>query len=125
MFDKTVLIVEDSNTVRREVKLIFDKIGVELVEAANEIGMFNMIEQYGKKVDLVIMDLTLKYENGMDLIEKIRYSEKYGEIPVLILTEHAGKENVLRAKKLGVADFLRKPIQREELVNRVKSILSL
>jgi len=60
--------------------------------------MLNSMEEYGKCVDLVIMDLTLKYENGFDLIKKLRSSEKYGEIPVLVLTEHADANSVLTAK---------------------------
>lgn len=122
---KKVMIVEDSNTVRYEVKLLLEKLDITVVEAANELGMFNMMEEYGKCVDLIIMDLTLKYENGFDLIEKLRNIEKHKSIPVLILTEHADPKNVIRAKELEVVGYLRKPIQKEELINRVKSVLSI
>lgn len=122
--DRKVMIVEDSNTVRLEVKLLLKKIGVTLVEAANEIGMFNTMEEYGKCVDLILMDLTLKYENGFDLIKKIKSNEKYREIPIIVLTEHADVRNVLRAKELGVDGYLIKPIQKEELISRVTHYLS-
>lgn len=124
-FEKRVMIVEDSYTVRYEVKLIIEQLGLTLIEAANELGMFNMMEEYGKCVDLIIMDLTLKYENGFDLIEKLRNIEKYRDIPVVILTEHAEVKNVLRARELGVAGYLKKPIQKDELVSRVKSVLEI
>jgi two-component system, chemotaxis family, chemotaxis protein CheY len=122
--EKKVMIVEDSHTVRYEVKIILDKIGVTLVEVANGMGMFNVIEEYGKSVDLIIMDLTLKKENGFDLIRQLREMDKYKEIPVLILSEHANKDNVLLAKELGVLGYLRKPIQKDELIDRVKSIIN-
>lgn len=121
---KKVLIVEDSITVRYEVKLLLEKINVTLIEAANGIGMFNVIEEYGKLVDLVIMDLTLKTENGFDLIKKLKASERYKDIPVLVLTEHADKDNVLTAKKLGVQGYTKKPISKDELINRVTKILN-
>ncbi|MCX8132053.1 MAG: response regulator [Clostridia bacterium] len=121
---KRVMIVEDSNTVRYEVKLILEQIGVTLVETANEMGMFNMMEEYGKCVDLIIMDLTLKHENGFDLIEKLKENEKYRDIPILVLTEHADKNNVLKAKELAVAGYLRKPIRKDELIERVKAVLA-
>lgn len=124
-FGKKIMIVEDSHTVRYEVRLILDKLGVTLVEVANGLGMFNVVEEYGKQVDLIIMDLTLKRENGFDLIEQLREIEKYKEIPVLILTEHANKENVIKAKHLGVNGYLRKPIQKDELIERVSTILNL
>lgn len=120
---KSVLIVEDSITVRYEVKLILRKVDITLIEAANSIGMMNVIEQYGKVVDLVIMDLTLKNENGLDLIQMLKSSEKYADIPVLVLTEHADKGNVMAAKELGVAGYLRKPIKKDELLERVNKIL--
>lgn len=121
---KKVLIVEDSITVRYEVKLLLEKINVTLTEAANGIGMFNVIEEYGKLVDLIIMDLTLKTENGFDLIKKLKSSERYKDIPVLVLTEHADKDNVLTAKKLGVQGYTKKPISKDELINRVTKILN-
>lgn len=120
---KKVMIVEDSHTVRYEVKLILEKIGISLVEVANGLGMFNVIEEYGKHVDLVIMDLTLKRENGFDLIRRLKMSEKYQNIPVLVLTEHADKANVIQAKELGVSGYLRKPIKKDELVERVTKLL--
>lgn len=120
---KRVMIVEDSYTVRYEVKLILEKEGMTLVEAANELGMYNMMEEYGKCVDLIIMDLFLKNENGLDLIEKLKSSESYGKIPVLILTEHAARDTVLKARELGVEGYLRKPIQREDLLERVRKAL--
>jgi two-component system chemotaxis response regulator CheY len=124
-FGKRIMIVEDSHTVRYEVKLILEKLGFTLVEVANGLGMLNVIEEYGKPVDLIIMDLTLKRENGFDLIKQIKGIEKYSQIPVLILTEHANVENVMKAKQLGVDGYLRKPIQKDELVERVSKILLL
>ena len=121
---KKILIVEDSPTVRYEVRLIVQKMGITLVEAANEIGLFTMIEEYGKCVDMVIMDLTLKYENGFDLIQKLKSSQRYANLPILVLTEHADVNNVLKARELGVSGYLRKPIQKDELIGRVTGILS-
>ncbi len=123
--EKRVMIVEDSNTVRYEVKLLLKKIGVVLIEVANSIGMYNAIEEYGKIVDLIIMDLSLKNENGFDLINGLKTSESYNKIPVLILTEHADRDNVLTAKDIGVEGYLRKPINGTELLERVSKILGI
>ncbi|MCX7922673.1 MAG: response regulator [Clostridia bacterium] len=120
---KKIMIVDDSDTVRFQVKMILDNLGVRLMEAANEIGMLNGIEEYGSCVDLVIMDLTLKNENGFDLIKKLKDNQKYKDIPVLILTEHVEPGNVLQAKGLGVSGYLRKPVQKDDLLSRVKVIL--
>jgi len=119
-----VMIVEDSHTVRYEVKMILSKKGIIIIEAANELGMFNLMEEYGKRVDLIIMDLVLKNENGFDLISKLKAREKYKDIPVLILTEQADKDSVLKARELQVAGYLKKPIKKDELLERVCTVLN-
>jgi CheY-like chemotaxis protein len=126
MFAKRkVLIVEDSPTVKYEVSLLLKQIGVDLVEAGSEIGLMNAVAEFGRIVDLIIMDLSLKFENGFDLIEKLKSNSSYKDIPIIVLTEHADAENVLKAKELGVKSYLRKPIQKDEIVTRVSSLLKL
>ncbi|MGY0372914.1 response regulator [Clostridium sp. JNZ J1-5] len=121
---KRVMIVEDSKTIIHQVKLIVEQNGVNLVEAGSEWGMFKKIEEYGKFVDLIIMDLILKFENGLDLIEKLKTDDKYKDIPILILTEQADAENVLRAKELGIKYYLRKPIEKDKLLERMTMIFN-
>lgn len=120
---KRVMIVDDSHTVRYEVRLILEKLEITMVEVANSIGMLNLIEEYGKCVDLIIMDVTLKYENGLELIEKLKTIDKYKAIPIVVLTQHSAIDYVLKAKELGVNGYLKKPIQKDDLVMRVSSIL--
>lgn len=121
---KKVLIVEDSSTIIEQVKLFLKPLGVTVINAGSEFGMFQSIESYGKCVDLVLMDITLKSENGIDLIKSLRKNEKYEMVPVVIITEHAKKEWVLEAKKLKVDGFLRKPIDKDQLLQRVDSIIN-
>lgn len=83
------------------------------------------IEEYGKITDLIIMDLTLQYENGFDIVKELKEADKYKDIPILVLTEHADKVNVLKARELGVSGYLRKPIKSQEFTGKVKSILGI
>ena len=121
--DKIVLIVEDSSTVRFQVKALLEQIGVRLKEAGGEIGLFNLIEEYGQLADLIIMDLTLKNEDGFELIKKLKQHEVYKKIPVLVLTEHADAEHVMTAKELGVEGYIRKPINKDLILERVSNLL--
>ncbi|HWQ31178.1 MAG TPA: response regulator [Negativicutes bacterium] len=122
---KKVLIVEDSATVKYEVGLLLKQLGITPLPAGGELGLFGQIEQYGKLVDLIIMDLTLKHENGFELIKKLKETPKYDQIPVVILTEHADINSVLTAKKLGVAGYIRKPIKRDEFIRKIKEAMLL
>ena len=121
--EQRIMIVEDSPTVRFEVRLLLKQIGIVPIEVGGELGCFMKIEQYGRPVDLILMDLTLKNENGFELIEKIRLNEKYKNIKIIVLTEHADAQNVLKAREIGVDGYIRKPIDRESFLAKISETL--
>lgn len=121
--DKIILVVDDSPSIRREVKVILEKEGYNVREAGSEFGMLGAIDEYGEKAGLVLMDLTLNDENGFDLVGRLRAAERYRDIPIIILTEHSNRENVMMAKMLGVQGYLVKPINADLLKERVGSVL--
>lgn len=122
---KRVLIVEDSPTVVEQMRLFLKTENCKVTHAGSEFGMMQMIEEYGKVVDLVIMDVNLKNENGLDLVEKLRTNDKYASLPVIVVTEHAQVDFIMRAKDLKVSDYIRKPITKDSFVDRVKKALEL
>ena len=125
MIQKRILIVEDSPTVIEQMKLMLSEYDVKVSTAGSEFGMLQHIEQYGKLVDLIIMDLSLKSENGLDLIDKLRKNLKFSTIPVIVVTEHAKKDFILRAKGLQVSEYIRKPFSKEVFLSRVSNVIDL
>lgn len=117
---KIILIVDDANAIRKQVKALLEKEGCQVREAGSEIGMLNAMEEYGRLVELVLMDLNLNTANGFDLIGRLRTIEPYREIPVIILTEHADRENVAIARLAGVKGYLVKPVVPALLIERVQ-----
>lgn len=122
---KKILIVEDSRTIRLQLEMILEREGVELVKAGGEWGMFSKIDEYGTLVDLIVMDLVLNTENGLDIIKKLKASERYKDIPVIIITEKSDLPTILQAKELGIKNYLKKPIKKAELIARIKSALEI
>lgn len=121
--EKVVLIVEDSPTVRYQVKSLLKQSGIGLREAGGEIGLFNLIEEYRKLADLIIMDLTLKDEDGFQLIKKLKAHSTYKDIPIFVMTEHADIKHVLTARELGVDGYIRKPINKDIFMAKISEIL--
>ena len=119
---KIVLVVDDSPSIRREVKVILEKDGYTVREAGSEFGMLSSIEEYGIKADMVLMDLTLNDESGFDLVNRLRAADKYRNIPVIILTEHSDRDNVFMAKMVGVQGYIVKPIKADLLRERIRSV---
>ena len=125
MDPKRILIVEDSPTVIEMIQLMLKGYNCKIFAAGSEFGMFQNIEQFGKTVDLVLMDINLKAENGLDLIEKIRLNPKYMDLPVIVITEHATKEFILRAKELNVIYYIRKPFEKIIFIERLQEVIEL
>lgn len=120
---KRILIVEDSPTVVEHMKMLLKNSNVKVLNAGSEFGMMQSIESYGKVVDLILMDLTLKTENGMDLIRNLRSNDRYKDLPIIIITEHVSKSLILEARELQVKGYLKKPIQKETFLDRIYEVL--
>jgi DNA-binding response OmpR family regulator len=120
---KRIVIVEDSPTVVAHMKMMLKNSNVKVLNVGSEFGLMQSIESYGKLVDLILMDLTLKTENGMDLIRNLRSNEKYRELPIIIITEHASKALILEAKELKVRSYLKKPIQKDIFLERIYEVI--
>jgi DNA-binding response OmpR family regulator len=121
---KKILVIDDSKTIRLQIKTILKSEGVNVVEAGSEWGMFSKIDEYGTVADLVIMDITLNQDNGLELIEKLKARQDFMNIPVIIITENPEISTVLKAKELGVKSYIKKPITKDELVSRINSCLT-
>lgn len=122
--DKKILIVEDSSSFRLIIRTMLKDTKAKIVEAGSEFGMYKAIDEYGEIVSLIIMDLTLKFENGLDLIRDLKSKEKYTDIPIVIVTQNISKDYIIEAKKLGVKHYIRKPFNKTLLLDRVTEVLS-
>lgn len=122
---KRILIIEDSPTVIEMMKLMLKDMNVKIFTAGSEFGMFQAIESFGKTVDLILMDITLKSENGLDLVANLRANERYQDLPVIVVTEHANVDFVLRAKELRVSSFIRKPIDKAIFIDRLEETIQI
>ncbi len=121
--DATVLIVEDnvSNFVLMARMLGYIGVhcewktsGYEVVEYADTLP----------RVDLILMDIRLPYEDGYQALRKIRDSEKLMSIPVVAVTAYASEEQMERARAAGFDGFLGKPLDPDRFPEQVRSLLN-
>lgn len=121
--DITVLVVEDnvSNFVLIARMLGFLGIhcewktsGYEVVEYADTLS----------RVDLILMDIRLPYEDGYGALKKIRQSEHLKNIPVIAVTAEASLEQINKAKAAGFNGFLGKPLDPDKFPDQIQRILN-
>lgn len=117
---KKILIIEDDKLISSLVQFRLKKDGYEtlLVMDGNEgvaaIGDFNP--------DLIITDVMMPYKSGIEVIQFARKNNP--DIPIIVLSSLGEEEQVvLEAFNLGVADFVPKPFNPNELAIRVKRVL--
>lgn len=124
LLGKVVLVVDDSASIRREVHALLKKEGLTVREAGTEFGALNSMVEYGVPVDIILMDLSLNDANGFDLVEKIRAVERFRKIPVIMLTQHSDRHNVVIAKSMGIQGYIVKPINPPVLLEKIANALA-
>ncbi len=115
-----ILIVDDSRTTRRILRQILEDKGHEVVgEAAN--GEEGVAKYKELKPDLTTMDITMPGLDGVEALRKIK--EHDPDAKVIMVSAAGQKHKVLDAMKAGAAEFLTKPFEEEEIVERIESVL--
>jgi len=75
--------------------------------------------------DVVVLDVMMPHVNGMEILEAMRADPSVKHVPVLILTASADADTKLQALELGATDFLGKPVDKSELVVRIRNMLTV
>ena len=120
----SVLVVDDSAFSRNIVRSLLANIGVKkIVEAADGIAALELIREVSP--DVVILDWEMPLLNGPELVRIVRSPGVFPmpDIPIIMLTAHGERWRILESVKLGVNEFLCKPVSAKALLDRIISIL--
>jgi two-component system, chemotaxis family, chemotaxis protein CheY len=119
---KTVLVVDDSTTVRKFVSVSLEMQGFNVTSACD--GMDALEKLPTKRFDLVITDLNMPNMDGFELIKTLRDNEEYRDLPVIILTSLADEANKETGARLGVSSYVVKPFSLEKIQYEVAKYVS-
>jgi CheY-like chemotaxis protein len=118
-----VLIVEDSENVRKSYVDLLSGAGYEVLEAAEGKKALEIIKN--QRPDLILLDLLLPEVNGFQILTKLKAHQQMRQIPVLVLSALDGKAHIQRILKSGVADYVVKGSHSpEELLHKIQRFLS-
>lgn len=118
-----ILSVDDSKTIRLIVKRTFSPYDCTVLEACN--GEEGLATAAAQKPDLIVLDITMPVMDGVTMLTKLKESPDLKSIPVIMLTAESGRENVAYIAKLGVRDYLVKPFQDAQLIEKVQRVIPL
>ena len=116
-----ILIVEDEAKIARFLELELKHEGYEVVHAADGRTGLEMALQ--KDVNLVLLDIMLPDEDGMEILQKLRRNPETKRLPVIMVTAKATELDRVKGLDSGADDYIIKPFGVMELISRVKALL--
>ena len=119
--DRVVVVADDSISIRKFVGRMLEKAGYRVKLASDGLEASEIIAQVG--CHLVITDLEMPRMNGYELMAHLRQTPATKRIPVLVVTSRAGEKHRERAMKEGASGFLTKPVQEDQLIATVESLI--
>ena len=122
MTQKTrILLIEDEEDIAALIKLQAEISGYRLHVEVDGINGYRAVER--EKPDLVILDIMLPGENGLDVCRKMKNSVELKNIPVMILSARGEELDVVLGLELGADDYVPKPFSPKILFSRIKALL--
>ena len=118
---KTVLVVDDSTSMRQMVSFTVKGAGFEVVEGAN--GQEGLQQLDAKAVDLVITDLNMPVMDGIAMIREARTRPQCQFTPILMLTTESKPEMKAQGKAAGATGWIVKPFDPDQLLQVISKVL--
>ena len=109
----TIMVVDDSKTVRNYHGTILKAMGLEIVEAEN--GMEALEKSLGSSIDLYLVDVNMPIMDGYSFISDLRKQSNSKSVPVIMVTTQAKDEDKINAYRVGANLFETKPIRPDQL----------
>lgn len=120
--NKRVLLVDDSQTVIQFEKMLLRDMGFEITAAKN--GRLALQEIAARRPDLVLLDMVMPDMDGMETLRHLKGNPETKTIPVVVVTTKGDPELVAQALEAGCDEYVTKPIDKAELLAKLKRLLS-
>ncbi|BAU64553.1 CheA signal transduction histidine kinase [Stanieria sp. NIES-3757] len=121
---KTILVAEDSVATRRMLEKILSAVGYQVIVCRDGQEAIDVLNQHQTRIDLVLSDIEMPRVNGFEVLQNIRSHPVWEGIPVVMATSRTGDRHRQQAMDLGATGYLGKPIQPQELLEKIESLLS-
>ena len=120
---KKILIVDDSEIDRMVLKGILEN-EFDVYEVDNGYAALDMLIMQKKPLDAIFLDISMPILDGLDVLSIMR-KHKLDNIPIFMITSEATKDNIEKAIQYHIEDFIRKPFDREFILQRIRARLNI
>ncbi|WP_425401000.1 response regulator [Aeoliella sp.] len=116
----TVLVVDDSATVRQQVSAALTQVGMRVIEAVDGADGAAKISAGG--IDVVVSDVNMPNKNGIEMVAEIKQDARFSALPIIMLTTEGARELIAKAKAAGASGWIVKPFKANMLIATVKKL---
>ncbi|WMS85880.1 Hpt domain-containing protein [Pleionea litopenaei] len=117
----TVMVVDDSITVRKVTQRLLQRHDYEVVLAKDGVDALNVLSD--TKPDVMLLDIEMPRMDGFELATIIRHDDKLKELPIIMITSRTGEKHRERAESIGVNRYMGKPYNEVDLLQTIESLL--
>ncbi len=118
---KTILIVDDSESIREVVSFTLENEGYEVLPGIDGKDALKYLD--GRSIDLIITDLHMPVMDGIGLIKEVRQMNDYQRIPILFLTTESQAAKKMEAKDAGATGWIIKPFVPAKLIAAINKVV--
>ncbi len=119
----TILVVDDSVTVRKVTSRFLERQGLNAVVAKDGIDAMEILQELTP--DLMLLDIEMPRMDGFEVATQVRNNQRLQQIPIIMITSRTGDKHRTRAFETGVNDYMGKPFQENELLEKIQALLDI
>lgn len=116
----SVLVVDDSVTVRKVTTRLLERNGMEVRTAKDGVDALEILQDHVP--DLVLLDIEMPRMDGFEVATQMRHHSVLKDVPIIMITSRTGDKHKERALSIGVNEYLGKPFQEDILLSTIKGI---
>lgn len=118
---KTILIVDDSASLRQVISIAIKGAGYDVIEGCD--GQDGLKKLDGKKIHLIISDVNMPNMDGLTMVQEIKKMPAYKFTPIIMLTTEAGADKKEIGKAAGVKAWMVKPFKPDQMLDAVSKLI--
>ncbi|MGE6392081.1 Hpt domain-containing protein [Psychrobacter pacificensis] len=117
----TILVVDDSVTVRKVTSRFLERQGFNVAVAKDGIDAIEILQD--TTPDMILLDIEMPRMDGFEVATQVRFNSRLQHIPIIMITSRTGEKHRERALEIGVNDYMGKPFQEKELLEKIQRLL--
>ena len=119
---RTIMIVDDSVTVRKVTSRLMERQGWEVTTAKDGVDAVNQLQEVYP--DVILLDIEMPRMDGFEVLRIVRRDERLKKLPIIMITSRTGEKHKQEALDLGVNRYMGKPFQEANLLRTIEEVIT-